>query len=258
MVRRLNLGIALDRNANSGPHRLHSPRHLARSQERVEQVANLDLLYRLRSSVRHPDRRARPDALQIMRAALPAALVAGVVEAGELDDGVCRQLPEALLAIVSVLVSDDLFEALNDAFGLGLLAADDQGALVARQHQASEQVGLASAGGAAVAGDVGLALVGHHLRPRKRGPGRRVRLQQGVDLGQLFRRRVAQELLDFRDGEVGHARSEPSGSSSSPSRREASRAVNAASLAALTVGSSWVTSSTWACTCTGMSLAASR
>lgn len=159
----------------------------------------MDLLYRLRSSVRHPDRRARPDALQIMRAALPTVLIAGVVEARELDDGVGRQLPETLLAIVAVLVTDDLFEALDDAFGLGLLATHDQRALVARQHEARQQVGLAPAGGAAVAGDIGLALVGHHLRAWQRGPGRRVRLEQGVYLGQLFRRRVAQQLLNVGD-----------------------------------------------------------
>lgn len=107
-----------------------------------------------------------------MRSALPASLVAGVVEARELDDArrAEGQLPDGLLAVEAVLVADDFFEPLDHALGLGLLAPHDQRTLVFGQDQASQQVSLAAAGRAPVAGDVGLALVGKALWTGQRHP----------------------------------------------------------------------------------------
>lgn len=157
---------------DGGAHRLHSSCYATRPGERVNDVPRPHQLDTFARAVRHPYLRTSGDALEIVGPALPAALVAWVVKAPELDQRTAANgdFPDRFLRVVARCAADNLAQALDHTFGLGLFLADHQHALMLREGQASQQVGLAAAGGATVAGDIGQALVGCGLGAGERVP----------------------------------------------------------------------------------------
>jgi hypothetical protein len=83
VVRSLHLHAVRRHHPNRWTCSAHNPRNPPRSFKRIDKVPRANVLYLPPRAVGHPNKGARSDAFQVMRTALPAPLVAGVVEPAE-------------------------------------------------------------------------------------------------------------------------------------------------------------------------------
>lgn len=146
----------------------HRSRDAARAFQGVDHIADSYPLYRFSAAVRHPHKRAGPDAFMVVVDALLLLFVPFVLQASEFDSASHAiriiERPARCLAAVPVAAAQRRRDVLNELARGHLFLANDQCPSTRGHSQSRHQRRLAAAGRAAVADYVGLAIVGEHLR----------------------------------------------------------------------------------------------